>query len=91
MASMAADHSFEYPARCMEGIVNTPVATTFPIALPEIMPNKLLAITEILPEPPVAAGHALADLDKRLRPAGTGQYRPENSEHGQALWRTTQA
>ena len=51
---MAADHSFEYPARCMEGIVNTPVATTFPMALPEIIPNKLLAITEILPEPPVA-------------------------------------
>ena len=37
----------------MEGMVNTPVATTLPIAEPEIIPNRLEAMTAILPEPPV--------------------------------------
>lgn len=32
--------------------MNTPVATTFPMAEPDIMPNRLDATTAILPEPP---------------------------------------
>ena len=33
--------------------MNTPVATTLPMALPEIMPKREDAITATLPEPPV--------------------------------------
>ena len=51
-ASTAPANTALYPLRFIIGIVIWPVVATFAIALPEMLPNKLLEITAALAEPP---------------------------------------
>ena len=51
-ASIAPATWARYPACFMRGIVTTPVETTLPTVLPEIVPNSEDATIEILAGPP---------------------------------------
>lgn len=51
-ASTAAAVVGVYPALLLTGIVKEPVVTVFAVGLPEIEPNKALAITATFADPP---------------------------------------
>ena len=51
--STAPENSESNPLFFINGIVNDPVPTTFATALPEIVPNKLLATTATFAGPPL--------------------------------------